>query len=112
MNLRLTSLGYKVGFIDKKLFYYRILSTSLSHNWDLMEDAYKKITQKYIDYISADKRLKKKYEMNLLKHKYEKMLSKTKSNQEREDILRIWKKEKYKIKYNQPILFFKLLFLK
>ncbi|MDV4068751.1 glycosyl transferase [Elizabethkingia anophelis] len=112
MNLRLTSLGYKVGFIDKKLFYYRILSTSLSHNWDLMEDAYKKITQKYIDYISADKRLKKKYEMNLLKHKYEKMLSKTKSNQEREDILKIWKKEKYKIKYNQPILFFKLLFLK
>ena len=50
--------------------------------------------------------------MNLLKHKYEKMLSKTKSNQEREDILKIWKKEKYKIKYNQPILFFKLLFLK
>ncbi|HFK5527011.1 glycosyltransferase family 2 protein [Elizabethkingia anophelis] len=112
MNLRFTSLGYKIGFIDVKLFYYRILSTSLSRNWDLMEDSYKKITQKYIDYIFANKELKRKYEVNLLKHKYEKMLSKTMSDQEKEHILSIWKKEKYKIKYNHPILFFKLLFLK
>jgi glycosyltransferase involved in cell wall biosynthesis len=112
MNLRFTSLGYKIGFIDKKLFYYRILSTSLSRNWELMEDSYKKITQKYIDYISANKGLKRKYEINLLKHKYERTLSKAISEQEKEYILSTWKKEKYRIKYKQPILFFKLLFIK
>ncbi|WP_407534784.1 glycosyltransferase family 2 protein [Elizabethkingia miricola] len=112
MNLRFTSLSYKIGFIDKKLFYYRILPTSLSRNWELMEDSYKKITQKYIGYISANKELKRKYEINLLKHKYEKILSKAMSDQEKEHILSIWKKEKYRIKYKQPILFFKLLFVK
>lgn len=112
MNLRLTSLGYKIGFIDKKLFYYRILPHSLSKNWDLMEISYKKITAKYMDYINADKTLKKNYEVNLLKYKFEKKLSRITSESERKSLIKQWKKEKYKIKYNQPMLFFKLLLLK
>ena len=112
MNLRLTSLGYKIGFIDQKLFYYRVLSTSLSRNWEVMADSYKKVTSKYIEYIKADKELSKKYEINLLKYKYENLLAHTKSGVERKLILKNWKKEKYKIRYSQPILFLKLLLLK
>ncbi|MFC3159601.1 Glycosyltransferase involved in cell wall bisynthesis [Chryseobacterium arachidis] len=112
MNLRLTSLGYRIGFIDKKLFYYRILSNSLSTNWVLMEDAFQKITKKYIEYINADNKLKKKYTVNLLKHKYGVKLSLAKSEKEKRKITKEWKREKYKAKYTQPILFFKLLFLK
>lgn len=112
MNLRLTSLGYKIGFIDKKIFYYRILPHSLSKNWDLMEISYKKITAKYMDYINADKTLKKNYKVNLLKYEFEKKLSRITSESERKSLIKQWKKEKYKIKYNQPMLFFKLLLLK
>lgn len=112
MNLRLTSLGYKIGFVNKKLFNYRILPSSLSSNWELMELSYRKITDKYIDYINEDKQLKKKYEINLLKYKYEKLLAQNKSETNRKLILKNWKKEKYKIKYNQPILFLKLFLLK
>lgn len=112
MNLRLTSLGYKIAFIDKKLFFYRILSNSLSTNWELMEDAYNKITKKYMDYISSDKILFKKYKINLLKHQYGIKLSNANSDKEREKIKKEWKKEKYKIKYQHPILFFKLFLLR
>lgn len=112
MNLRLTNLGYKIGFIDQKLFYYRVLSTSLSRNWEVMADSYKKVTSKYLEYIKADKELLKKYEINLLKYKYENLLADTKSGVERKLILENWKKEKYKIRYSQPILFLKLLLLK
>lgn len=112
MNLRLTSLGYKIGFIDQKLFNYRILKRSLSSNWELMESSYKKITDKYIDVIKADPSLYKKYKMNLIKHKYEKILAKIENAQERERIIKNWKEDKYKIKYSQPLLFFKLLLLK
>ena len=57
MNLRLTSKGFKLGFIDKKLFYYRIISTSLSRNWRLMKDSYEKVTKKYLDYIKKARNL-------------------------------------------------------
>ena len=75
MNLRLTSHGYKVGFIDKKLFYYRILQNSLSRNWKVMENSYQQVTSKYEDYIKADKNLTKEYLLNILKFKYEIQLS-------------------------------------
>lgn len=112
MNLRLTSKGYKIGFIDKKLFYYRILSTSLSRNWKLMKDSYEKVTHKYLDYIKADKKLYKKYQLKLIHFKYEILLSETDSESEKERLRTEWKKEKYKVKYKNPVLFFKLLMLK
>ncbi|WP_265129369.1 glycosyltransferase family 2 protein [Chryseobacterium oranimense] len=112
MNLRLTSKGYKIGFIDKKLFYYRILSTSLSRNWKLMKDSYEKVTHKYLDYIKADKELYKKYQLKLIHFKYEILLSEKDSESEKERLRIEWKKEKYKVKYKNPVLFFKLLMLK
>ncbi|MCT2407303.1 glycosyltransferase family 2 protein [Chryseobacterium antibioticum] len=112
MNLRLTSKGYKVGFIDKKLFHYRILSTSLSRNWKLMKDSYEKVTHKYMDYIKADQKLYKKYRLKLIHFNYEILLSETDSESEKERLQMEWKKEKYRIKYKNPVLFFKLLMLK
>lgn len=112
MNLRLTFKGYKIGFIDKKLFYYRILSTSLSRNWKVMKDSYEKVTHKYLDYIKADKGLYKKYKLNLIHFKYEILLSETNSESEKKRLQKEWKKEKYRIKYKNPVLFFKLLMLK
>lgn len=111
MNLRLTSKGFKLGFIDKKLFYYRIISTSLSRNWKLMKDSYEKVTNKYFDYIKNDKILYKNYRLKLLHFKYEILISE--ASEEQKNKLKIeWKEEKYKIKYKNPILFFKLLILK
>lgn len=112
MNLRLTSKGYTIGFIDKKLFYYRILSTSLSRNWKLMKDSYEKVTHKYINYIKADPELYKKYRLKLIHFKYEILLSETDSESEKEKLRTEWKKEKYRVKYKNPVLFFKLLMLK
>ncbi|KFF25090.1 glycosyltransferase family 2 protein [Chryseobacterium vrystaatense] len=112
MNLRLTSKGYKIGFIDKKLFYYRILSTSLSRNWKLMKDSYEKVTHKYIDYIKSDQELYKKYRLKLIHFNYEILLSETDSESEKERLRTEWKKEKYRVKYKNPVLFFKLLMLK
>lgn len=112
MNLRLTNLGYKIGFVDKKLFHYRILKNSLSSNWELMELSYRKITEKYLNYIKAHNNLYKNYQVNLIKFKFEKLLAKNPSEKERKEIIKSWKKQKYHIKYSQPILFFKLLLLR
>lgn len=112
MNLRLSSLGFRFGFLDKKLFYYRILPTSLSRNWVVMKNSYEKVTAKYLDYIKKDKALYQKYLLNMLHFKYEIKLSKTKDSTERKNIKKAWKAEKYRIKYKNPVLFFKLLFLK
>ncbi|KQR93867.1 glycosyl transferase [Chryseobacterium sp. Leaf180] len=112
MNLRLSSLGYRFGFLDKKLFYYRILPTSLSRNWAVMKNSYEKVTSKYLNYIRKDKDLNEKYLLNLLHFKYEIKLSKTDHSLERKRLKKEWKREKYRIKYKNPLLFFKLLFLK
>lgn len=112
MNLRFASKGYKLGFIDKKLFYYRILSTSLSRNWELMKDSYEKVTVKYINYIKSDKKLYQKYKLKLLHFKFEILLSKAQSETEKEKLRLEWKKEKYRLKYKNPILFLKLLLLR
>ncbi|MDQ0477900.1 MULTISPECIES: glycosyltransferase [Chryseobacterium] len=112
MNLQLSSRGYKIGFIDKKLFYYRILSTSLSRNWTLMSDSYNKVTSKYLDYINADQKLRTKYLLTLLQFKYEIMLSEAISEEEKKEFQKRWTREKYELKYKNPVLFFKLLFLK
>lgn len=112
MNLRMSKLGYNIGFIDMKLFYYRIISTSLSRKWDIMLDSYYKVTGKYLDFINSKPNLKKKHELNVLFFKYQILLSNTKSEKEKQTVSRNWKKEKYKLKYKQPLLFFKLFFLK
>lgn len=111
MNLRLTSKGYQLGFINKKLFYYRIVSTSLSRNWKLMKDSYEKVTNKYLDYIKNDKQLYKSYQLKLLHFKYEILLSEA-TDQQKNKLKTEWKKEKYRLKYKNPILFFKLLLAK
>jgi glycosyltransferase involved in cell wall biosynthesis len=111
MNLRLTNLGYKIGFLDKKLFHYRLLSNSLSRNWVAMEDAYKKVTDKYLDLIKSDKNLNQNYQLNLLQFKFQKLLSTTTDAIQIQQLNKDWKREKYKIKYSQPILFFKLFLL-
>jgi glycosyltransferase involved in cell wall biosynthesis len=112
MNLRLTHLGYQLGFLDQKLFYYRVLANSLSRNWKVMSDSYKKVTDKYLDFIHADSVLEKDYQLHLLQFKFEILLSETLDNQQRKALQKEWKKEKYKLKYTQPQLFFKLFFLK
>ena len=112
MNLRLTNLGYTLGFIDQKLFYYRVLPGSLSRKWDVMQDAYRKVTAKYQDYIQSHPDLLRKYQLNLLKFKYEILLSENQDIEKRKEIKKQWTEEKYKLKYQQPWLFFKLLLLK
>ena len=61
MNLRLTSKGYQLNFVDEKLFFYRILNSSLSRNIDAMEESYRIVTNKYIHFINTNKKLKKEY---------------------------------------------------
>ncbi|UOE38502.1 glycosyltransferase family 2 protein [Chryseobacterium oryzae] len=112
MNLRLVSKGFNLGFINKKLFYYRIVSTSLSRNWKLMKDSYEKVTLKYLDYIKANQDLYIDYRLKLLHFKYEILISEASSEKEKTILIKDWKKEKYKLKYKNPILFFKLLMLK
>lgn len=109
MNLKMSFIGMKPGFLDKKLFYYRVLSTSLSRKWSVMQDSYDKVTSKYIDYIQKDSKLYKEYLLNKLHFKYEILLSESMSASERKLLHREWKKDKYKLKYRQPYLFFKLL---
>lgn len=109
MNLRVAFLGYKIGFVNEKLFFYRVLESSLSRKWKVMEDSYKKVTSKYIKQIEENKELKKKYLINLLKFKYEILLSETTDQKLKKDINKRWKTDKYKLKYKQPILAFKLL---
>ncbi|MBW8359511.1 MAG: glycosyltransferase [Weeksellaceae bacterium] len=109
MNLRMTNLGYKPGFLDKKLFYYRVLATSLSRKWKVMQDSYEKVTAKYLVYILNDPKLQKEYMLNKLHFKYEILLHQSQTETERKSLQREWKREKYRLKYRQPILFFKLL---
>lgn len=112
MNLKLTSNGYKVGFLDKKLFYYRILPSSLSKRAKLMQESFYKLTSKYQDYINSHADIKEKYKIREVAFKYEILLAESNSKSEKKHLLKKWKAEKYKIKYSQPILFFKLLLLK
>ncbi len=109
MNLRMTHLGYKLGFIDQKLFYYRILPSSLSRKWDVMEESYHKVTSKYLDYIKTDKTLYKKYLLQKLMFKYEILLSKIDHDSEKKQMIKTWRTEKIRIKYKQPIQFFKII---
>ncbi len=111
MNLRMSFLGFKPGFLNKKLFFYRVLSTSLSRNWSVMMDSYDRVTSKYIDYIQSDRKLHKEYLLQKLHFQYEILLSESDSATEKKLLRKEWKKKKYQLKYKQPILFFKLLTL-
>ena len=112
MNLRMTNLGFEVGFLDKKLFHYRVLSTSLSRKWAIMQDSYNKVTYKYLGYIKQHPELHKTYLINKLQFKYEILLQDVNSEKERQKLHKDWKIEKYKLKYKNPLLFFKLLFMR
>lgn len=66
INLRLSKLNYKFGFLDKKTFYYRVLSTSLSHNTTLMKASFLKVTNKNLDKIMSSPTHVVQYQMRLL----------------------------------------------
>ncbi|MGV3459688.1 MAG: glycosyltransferase family 2 protein [Flavobacterium sp.] len=61
--LRLSLLGYKLGFIDDKLFYYRILSTSLSNNSKVMREDYFTIVNKFYGELEKRPKLLKKFKL-------------------------------------------------
>ncbi|WP_312077997.1 glycosyltransferase [Chryseobacterium sp.] len=112
MNLKLSYNGYKPGFVDKKLFYYRILPNSLSKRWKLMQDSFYKLTSKYEDYINTHREVKVKYQIQEIGFKYEILLSESHSEQQKKSLMKKWKAEKYKIKYKKPLLFLKLFLLR
>lgn len=109
MNLRMTYNGYRPGFIDKKLFYYRILSSSLSRKWEIMQDSYERVTAKYIEYINSNPKLSKELSLTALHFKYEILRANCEDENQLNRIKKEYLTEKYKIKYKHPILFFKLL---
>lgn len=112
MNLRFAHQGHRIHFLDKKLFYYRVLSNSVSRNISIMEESYRKVTAKYLDYILAHDDTRTEYQLNELLFKYEKLLSDAASESEKEKIRLRWKAEKYDVKYKNPVRFFKKLLLK
>lgn len=59
--LRLAYNGHKMAFLDEPLFYYRVMSTSLSNNKEVMHKDYAVVINKFIDHINSDKALSKKY---------------------------------------------------
>jgi glycosyltransferase involved in cell wall biosynthesis len=61
--LRFSLLGYKLGFLDEKLFYYRILKTSLSNNAEVMHQDYFTIVEKYIDQVKQRPKVYKAYRL-------------------------------------------------
>lgn len=102
--LRLSKNDFKLGFLDKKLFYYRILQTSLSHNSNKMKQSFIEITNKYLDEIKSDELLLKKYQLRLINFEIQ---EKKELNSDRKVLLEL-KKKRAKIKYKNPILFFKI----
>jgi teichuronic acid biosynthesis glycosyltransferase TuaG len=69
INLRLAQKGFQFGFVDEKLFNYRILENSLSNNKDIMQKAYFQITNKHIEKINSYKNLQIKHNLNILDFK-------------------------------------------
>lgn len=107
MNLKLAYSGYKFGFVDKKLFYYRIVSNSLSRNLEVMKDSYIKVTSKYINYIQSDAKLYKNYKLNLINFDIN-ILKYSKTKKDKKELFDL-KKNKIILKYKKLIKYLKLI---
>lgn len=103
--LRLSKNGYKMGFLDMKLFYYRILETSLSNNFNKMKHSYIEISNKYLEEINSNPTLRNKHLTKLLSFQIHEAKIEKKSKHE------IYKLEKQRLqmKYKNPIRFIKIL---
>lgn len=111
INLRLSKKGYKFGFVDQKLFNYRVLSTSLSNNVELMKKAYLEITNKYLDEIKDNPIASKIYQMKLLDFEISQLESiKNKSVEELQQ-LNIVHKKFISLRYKSPKKEYKKLVL-
>lgn len=105
MCLNMASKGFKMGFLNEPLFYYRVMNTSLSNNRDVMEKDYFDITAKYIEHIKKDKKAYSKYLQKLHKSKFRAI--ERKGNQDRDDKMEYAKHKKQyaKLKYPFPLNF-------
>lgn|GEM_PF-1157101 len=113
INLRLSKLGYQFGFINEHLFNYRVLSSSLSNNFQKMEDSYKQITNKYLKEISQNPIISKKYKIQLISFEISKLKEKDFFLNKQEQIANYYY-EINQIKYKNPKKMYKnsIIFLK
>ena len=110
INLRLARRNYQFGFVNKKLFNYRVLANSLSNNYEKMEKSYFQITDKYIDDINKNPKAKKIYNLKLIDFQINKFNQNTYSIDNQKSLLKIYQKRNF-IKYNLPKKLFKNLIL-
>ncbi len=68
--LRLAHRGYTLAFLDHPLFYYRVMSTSLSNNLEVMAKDYAVVINKFIDHINSDRKIHRKYWLKYYKSAY------------------------------------------
>ena len=93
INLRLAKKGYKFGFVDQKLFNYRVLASSLSNNYGLMQQSYLQVTSKYLEEIKSKPRAYKSYQATLLNFEIENLKSReNKTSKEIEELYLAYKK--------------------
>ncbi|MFV8333876.1 glycosyltransferase family 2 protein [Flavobacterium sp. GSP14] len=111
INLRLSKKGYKFGFVDQKLFNYRILSTSLSKNYKLMQQSYLQVTNKYLEEIKSIPRANKSYQATLLSFEIEKFKSIHNKTSVETKELYIAHKNYINFRYNSPKKEYKKLIL-
>jgi glycosyltransferase involved in cell wall biosynthesis len=108
INLRLARKNYQFGFVNKKLFNYRILTNSLSNNYEKMEKSYFQITDKYLDEIKKNPKAKKKYDIKLIEFRINKIKQNENNKYNQKKLLEIYKELNF-IKYNLPKRFYKNL---
>ena len=61
ISLRLSMLGYKLGFQNEKLFHYRVLKSSLSNNLPVMHADYYTIVDKFSNELKKKPKIYKRY---------------------------------------------------
>ena len=110
INLRLARKNYQFGFVNKKLFNYRVLTNSLSNNYEKMEKSYFQITDKYIDEINKNPKAKKIYNLKLIDFKINKIKQNSSSKENQKSLLKIYQKRNF-TKYNLPKRLFKNLII-
>lgn len=102
ISLRLSLKGYKLGFLDEKIFYYRVLKTSLSNNLEVMHSDYFTIVDKYIDQLKQKPELLKQYQLRRYRSNIKSI--ENKPEKDKNDLLEYAKNKKdyAKLKYGFP----------
>lgn len=100
--LRLSLLGYKLGFLDEKLFYYRILKTSLSNNAEVMHNDYFIIVDKYIEEVKKRPEVHKQYKLRRIRSTIKSIEIKTEQDKNDREQYAENKKEYALLKYGFP----------